>query len=92
MPATDYAKWNSIENKIEDSDSDDELTKKNKEDLKKGLTGIIDDELRPYIKRWGLSLDLALCLACKENQADMIEQLLKEGIRFSLDVPPLPQQ
>lgn len=65
--------------KLSDADEDDELTKKNKKSLTDDCAALIDDELRPFLRQWGLSLDLALCLACKENQADLVEQLLQQG-------------
>ncbi|CAD7932408.1 unnamed protein product [Amoebophrya sp. A25] len=77
---TDYAKWDRIEKSLNsDDDEEDELTKKNKADLAEACKGLIDDELKPFVKKWGLSLDLALCLACKENQKDLVEELLKQG-------------
>lgn len=51
---------------------------KTQADLAESCKALLDEELRPFIRRWGLSVDLALCLACKENQADLVEELLKQ--------------
>ncbi len=87
MGPTDYAKWQQLESRLNSEAStllqdeeEDELTRKNKRDLEANCRGLITDELQPFVEKWGLSLDLALCLACKENQKDLVEQLLKHGI------------
>ncbi|CAD7957053.1 unnamed protein product [Amoebophrya sp. A120] len=86
MGPTDYAKWQQLESRLNSEAStllqdeeEDELTRKNKRDLEANCRGLITDELQPFVEKWGLSLDLALCLACKENQKDLVEQLLKHG-------------
>eukprot|EP00392_Amoebophrya_sp_AT5.2_P002363 g2368.t1 len=77
MAPTDYAKWNKIERAAvasDEEDEDDELTKKNKKDLEDACRGLIDHELKPFVDKWGLSLDLALIHSMLEDELSALAQ------------------
>ena len=84
MPSgpTDFAKWQKFANDIPSAEDDaaDRANGANEEDQRSKdayLKSVVEDELKPFCKEKKIPRRLQLCLACKEDMVDIVEELLK---------------